>query len=495
MLEKQSMKEIRKFDQVFSGNVVSPIKKIIMSHETDPSEYQSHGSPEHPRSGNSVPRDPYSDSDADSHRPIPAPRPGLRVRATARKSVPLPTRMTFRVPVGDGAGPSRVRGRGGSSSSSSSSTSASPPPYRPSSSVPPAARPPPVARPSPVPRPPHMARAPVLCLRGMTPTERQEVARLARGQDIHEHLLDHHDHMIDSLLGVAGADSQQLSRIVALLSHTMASLHHLYTVVYLVVTVVVLLLLWAVWREDPELARLVLEQVLASLPDIISQVATRLTNNAIRPGTFSNDKAKGKRKMEKSTKPQFKGRSSKNRRVTKNYGIRTQVAEKEEGTYPKCDKCGNHHTGRCIICRKCGKGGHVDQDCRRRTCYECGSPNHYRKACPKANKRPYANQAQPASQGNRGGMARGRAFVSGAEEARQNPDVVTGTFLLNNYPAIVLFEFGADRSYVSLEFWPKLNKKSQNLKEEHLIEYSNGELVKASKVVKKCTLGLAEKGL
>ncbi|KAJ9536144.1 LOW QUALITY PROTEIN: hypothetical protein OSB04_un000677 [Centaurea solstitialis] len=36
-------------------------------------------------------------------------------------------------------------------------------------------------------------------------------------------------------------------------------------------------------------------------------------------------------------------------------------------------------------------------------------------------------------------------------------------------------------------------KKSQNLKEEHLIEYSNGELVKASKVVRKCTLGLAGK--
>lgn len=65
---------------------------------------------------------------------------------------------------------------------------------------------------------------------------------------MHEHLLVHHDHMIDSLLALAGADSQQLSRVVTLLSHTMASLHHLYTVVYLVVTVVVLLLMWAAWR-------------------------------------------------------------------------------------------------------------------------------------------------------------------------------------------------------------------------------------------------------
>ncbi|KAJ9544413.1 hypothetical protein OSB04_024120 [Centaurea solstitialis] len=541
------------------------------------------------------------------------------------------------------------RGRGGSSSSSSSSTSASPPPYRPSSPVAPVARPPPVGRPSLVPRPPHMAHAPVLCLRGMTPTERQEVARLARAQGIHEHMIDHHDHMIDSLIDVAVADSQQLTRVVTLLSHTMASLHHLYTVVYLVVALVVLLFgNMPPRREDPELARLVSEQVMASLPNIVSQVAAgfntnqnnnqgtrerdcmesvlhiskclernkveyaacllqgraltwwntqvqtrgrdatgqitwedfkkmlkeefcprieiqkleaelwhhemkgndvttyttrfhelaklvphlvtpeqnrvdryvwglspeirgnvtaadpktlqeavdlanRLTNNAIRSGTFSSDKTKGKRKMEESTKPQFKGRSGKDKRVTRNYAVQTQAAEKEKGTYQKCGKCGNHHAGRYVICLRCGKGGHVGKDCRGKACFECGSFNHYRNACPKVNQRPYANQAQPANQGNRGGLARGRAFMIGAEEAKQNPDVVTGTFLLNNYPATVLFDSGADRSYVSLEFRPKINKKSQNLKEEHIIEYSNGELVKASKVVRKCTLGLSGK--
>ncbi|KAJ9544906.1 hypothetical protein OSB04_024613 [Centaurea solstitialis] len=253
------------------------IRFISMSQETDPSEYRSQGSHEHPRSGNTAPRshtadrerDPCSDndSDADSHRPLQATRPGLRVRTTARKSVPLPTRMTFRVPAGDGAGPSRVRGLGGSSSSSPSSSSTSPPPYRPSSPIARVPRPSPVARPppiAPVPRRPPMDRAPVLCLRGMTPTERQEVARLARGQGIHKHMIDHQDHMIGSLIDMAGADSQQLTRVVTLLGHITASLHHLNM---------------PPRREDPNLARLVSEQVMASLPGIVSQVAAGLNTN------------------------------------------------------------------------------------------------------------------------------------------------------------------------------------------------------------------------
>ncbi|KAJ9536718.1 hypothetical protein OSB04_un000103 [Centaurea solstitialis] len=225
-------------------------------------------------------------------------------------------------------------------------------------------------------------------------------------------------------------------------------------------------------------------------------LANRLTNNAVRSGTFTSDGAKGKRKVEEPTRGKFGQRIIKDRRVTRNFGIQTPVQERGKGPRQACDKCHRQHYGRCIICQKCNRAGHVAQDCRYgqgRTCFECGSPDHYRNMCPKRHQRPIANTTPAANQGTRGGLARGRAFVIGAEEAKQNPDVVTGTFLLNNYPATVLFDSGADRSYVSLEFRPKINKKSQNLKEEHLIEYSSGELVKVSKVVKKCILGLAGK--
>ncbi|KAJ9556981.1 hypothetical protein OSB04_011595 [Centaurea solstitialis] len=225
-------------------------------------------------------------------------------------------------------------------------------------------------------------------------------------------------------------------------------------------------------------------------------LANRLTNNAVRSGAFSSSSVKGKRKVEEPVRSKLEQKFNKDRRMARNFGIQTPAPEKGKGPQRACDKCHRQHIGRCTICSRCNRAGHVAQDCRvggSRNCFECGSPDHYRNACPKRQQRPYVNQVQPANQGNRGGLARGRAFVIGAEEARQNPDVVTGTFLLNNYPATVLFDSGADRSYVSLEFRPKINKKSQNLKEEHVIEYSNGELVKVSKVVKKCTLGLAGK--
>ncbi|KAJ9535785.1 hypothetical protein OSB04_un001063 [Centaurea solstitialis] len=93
-----------------------------MSHETDPSEYQSHGSPEHPGSenGNSDLGPPCQSGIpiatvtlilispcpvASPARPFgPETRYGLRGRRTARKSVPLPTRMTFRIPTGGWGG-------------------------------------------------------------------------------------------------------------------------------------------------------------------------------------------------------------------------------------------------------------------------------------------------------------------------------------------------------------------------------------------------------
>ncbi|GJV59035.1 retrovirus-related pol polyprotein from transposon TNT 1-94 [Tanacetum coccineum] len=65
--------------------------------------------------------------------------------------------------------------------------------------------------------------------------------------------------------------------------------------------------------------------------------------------------------------------------------------------------------------------------------------------------------------GNQGNQARGRAFMLGAEEARQDPNIVTGTFTLNNHFATTLFDSGADYRFVSTTFIPLLGIEPSEL--------------------------------
>ncbi|GKE06142.1 hypothetical protein Tco_1398160, partial [Tanacetum coccineum] len=65
--------------------------------------------------------------------------------------------------------------------------------------------------------------------------------------------------------------------------------------------------------------------------------------------------------------------------------------------------------------------------------------------------------------GNNGNLARGRAFMMGVEEARQDPNTVTGTFSLNNHYATMLFDSGADYRFVSTTFTPLLDIEPSSL--------------------------------
>ncbi|GKG34449.1 putative reverse transcriptase domain-containing protein, partial [Tanacetum coccineum] len=69
-----------------------------------------------------------------------------------------------------------------------------------------------------------------------------------------------------------------------------------------------------------------------------------------------------------------------------------------------------------------------------RACYECGSTGHVRSACPRLNRAQGLEENHPnqvvannggQGRGNQRNQARGRAFMLGAEEARQDPNIVT----------------------------------------------------------------------
>ncbi|GJT08853.1 putative reverse transcriptase domain-containing protein [Tanacetum coccineum] len=98
-------------------------------------------------------------------------------------------------------------------------------------------------------------------------------------------------------------------------------------------------------------------------------------------------------------------------------------------------------------------------------CYECGGTDHYKASC-------------PSNQTRRG------AFMIGAEEARQDSNIVTGTFTLNNHYAKTLFDSGADYSFVSTTFIPLLDIGPSDLGFSYEIEIASGQLVKINKVIR-----------
>ncbi|GJS88742.1 putative reverse transcriptase domain-containing protein [Tanacetum coccineum] len=92
--------------------------------------------------------------------------------------------------------------------------------------------------------------------------------------------------------------------------------------------------------------------------------------------------------------------------------------------------------------------------------------------------------------GNQRNQERGRAFMLGVEEARQDPNIMMGTFTLNDHYATTLFDSGADYSFVSTTFIPLLDIEPSDLSFSYEIEIASGQLVKIDKVIRGCKLDI-----
>ncbi|GKF49785.1 reverse transcriptase domain-containing protein [Tanacetum coccineum] len=173
--------------------------------------------------------------------------------------------------------------------------------------------------------------------------------------------------------------------------------------------------------------------------------------------------------------------------------------------FPLCNKCQLHHEGPCIVrCRKCNKVGHLTRDCkvtisttstqrgqvvnqRVVTCFECGRQGHYRSDCPKLKDQ---NRGNKAGNNNGIGEARGKAYVLGRGDANLDSNVVKGTFLLNNHYGFILFDSGADRSFVSTTFSTLIDITPDTLDVSYAVELANGRISETNTVLRGCTLGL-----
>ncbi|GKA80591.1 putative reverse transcriptase domain-containing protein [Tanacetum coccineum] len=117
---------------------------------------------------------------------------------------------------------------------------------------------------------------------------------------------------------------------------------------------------------------------------------------------------------------------------------------------------------------------------------QCGKQGHYKNACPKLKNQNRGNRTDNKF-GNNEERARAYALRGGA-----NPDsnVVTGTFLLNNRYASMLFDSGADRSFMSTTFSALLDVFPSTLDISYTVELTDGRISKTNTILRGCTIGL-----
>ncbi|GJU73719.1 reverse transcriptase domain-containing protein [Tanacetum coccineum] len=170
------------------------------------------------------------------------------------------------------------------------------------------------------------------------------------------------------------------------------------------------------------------------------------------------------------------------------------------GPRPLCSMCNYNHEGPCPPrCNNCKRVSHLAKDYRSRPanannnnrnnnnnnqkgngCYECGAQGHFRRNCPKLRNNDRGNQA---------GNDRAPAKVYVVGNARANPDnVIAYTFLLNNRYAYILFDTGADRSFVSTAFSSQINIMPSTLDHYYDVELADGRIIRLNTILSGCTL-------
>nr|GEV55952.1 hypothetical protein [Tanacetum cinerariifolium] len=186
----------------------------------------------------------------------------------------------------------------------------------------------------------------------------------------------------------------------------------------------------------PNFSTIIAQQLQNLLPSMLAQA--RLVPHLVTPKSSRIERNGSIKKVEKKGNvgepSKDNGRDDNKRTRTRNVFATTvnPAGRENTGAWPKCTTCNSYHApgGPCRTCFNCNRPSHLAKDCKGvprnvnpvkarnppgRACYECGSTNHKPK--------------QPS---------KGRAFMLGAEEARQDPNIMTGMDWLSNHKAKII---------------------------------------------------------
>ncbi|GJW91267.1 putative reverse transcriptase domain-containing protein [Tanacetum coccineum] len=215
------------------------------------------------------------------------------------------------------------------------------------------------------------------------------------------------------------------------------------------------------------------------------QISVALTDKAVRTGSIKKVEKRGN--VGEPSKDKNGRDDNKRTRIGNTFAMTTNpVGRENTGAWPKCTTYNSYHApgGPYRTCFNCNRPGHFAKDCK--VVPRNLNPVNVRNPVPARRNRPNQVVANNGGQGRRNqrNQARGKAFMLGAEEALQDPNIVTSAFTLNNHFATTLFDSGVDYSFVSITFIPLLGLEPSELGFGYEIEISSGQLVEIDKVIK-----------
>nr|GEY25555.1 putative reverse transcriptase domain-containing protein [Tanacetum cinerariifolium] len=164
------------------------------------------------------------------------------------------------------------------------------------------------------------------------------------------------------------------------------------------------------------------------------ELANNLMDQKLR--TYAKRQNENKRKADDSSRNNQQ-QPHKKQTVARAYTVYT-------GDLPLRTKYNYHHTGQCAP--KCGK---------------CKSGN---------------------------GVAQVRAYALEGRDASPGSNAIMGTFILNNHYAKILFDTGADRSFVSTTFSAMIDITPTTLENHYDVELADGKIIGVNTIVCGCTL-------
>nr|GEV75611.1 hypothetical protein [Tanacetum cinerariifolium] len=196
------------------------------------------------------------------------------------------------------------------------------------------------------------------------------------------------------------------------------------------------------------------KSVMASKPKTMQNViefTTELMDKKF--SSFAERQAENKRKFEDTSKNNQNQQQNKKQNTGRAYTAGSGEKKPYGGSKTLCSKCNYHHDAQ----------------------------GHFKRECPKLKNN---NLGNPIGNGN----APAKVYAVGHTGTNPGSNVITGTFLLNNRYASILFYTGADRSFVSTAFSSQIDITPTTLDNYYDVKLADGRIIGLNTIIRGFTL-------